>query len=350
MNIHPVRALAHEQAAQRPGSRVPGLGAAILIAIVATVAGQEVPLVGAPVIGIVVGVLFAVLLRSQARLGPGIDVAKGFILQLAVMVLGTQLSLRQVVHVGVGSLPVMVGTLVGCLGAAYLLGRWMGIGADLRTLIGVGTAVCGASAIAAVSPVIRARSERIAYAISTIFLFNVAAVLIFPPLGRALELSQHDFGLFAGTAVNDMSSVVATASTYGPGAANYAVVVKLTRTLMIIPICLALATLAQWHAARAAAGTADERAARVSPLRLVPWFLVGFLVAAAANTAGLVPAASRGAFTHLSLFLITTALAAIGLSTNVRELRRAGIRPVVLGLVLWIIVATTSLLLQWATR
>jgi uncharacterized membrane protein YadS len=154
--------------------------------------------------------------------------------------------------------------------------------------------------------------------------------------------------------VNDTSSVVATASTYGPAAANYAVVVKLTRTLLIIPVCFGLAALARRRETRTAAGATaagsrEMSAARVSPLRLVPWFLVGFLVAAAANSAGLVPAASHAALGHVSLFLITTALAAIGLSTNLRELRRAGIRPVVLGLLLWITVATTSLLLQWAT-
>ena len=339
--------------AEHPAARtplvsvVPGLAVAVGIAVVATAAGELAPLVGAPVIGIVLGVLVALAVRGRARRAPGVGVAKGLVLQSAVVVLGTQLSLGQVAHVGVGSLPVMLGTLAVCLTAAWVLGRRLGVGADLRTLIGVGTAICGASAIAAVSPVIRAKSDRIAYAVSTIFVFNVAAVLVFPPLGHALGLSQHEFGLFAGTAVNDMSSVVAAASTYGTSAGDYAVVVKLTRTLMIIPICLALAALARRRAARRAG--AAQTAAPVSPLRLVPWFLVGFLLAAAANSAGLVPGSAHSALSHVSLFLITVALAGIGLSTDAADLRRSGARPLVLGLLLWITVTTTSLVLQWAT-
>jgi uncharacterized integral membrane protein (TIGR00698 family) len=237
----------------------------------------------------------------------------------------------------------MIGTLTVCLLLAFVLARRLGIGRDVGTLIGVGTAICGASAIAAVSPVIRAKSSAIAYAVSTIFLFNVAAVLIFPPLGHLLGLSQHSFGLFAGTAVNDTSSVVATASTYGPDAANYAVVVKLTRTLFIIPICLGLAALGR----RGTTPATD--APRPSALRLIPWFLVGFLVAAAANSAGLVPAAAHGGLQQTALFLTTVALAGIGMSTNVGAIRTAGLRPVLLGLILWIAVSATSLGLQAVT-
>ena len=328
----------------------PGLAVACAIAVVATVVGHAAPLLGAPVAGIVIGVLLGPALRRGARLAPGIGYAKGYVLQFAVVVLGTQLSLRQVVHVGVGSLPVMLGTLAVCLTLAFLLGRRLGIDADLRTLIGVGTGICGASAIAAVSPVIRAKSNDIAYAISTIFLFNVAAVLIFPPIGHALGLSQHAFGLFAGTAVNDTSSVVAAATTYGTAAGNYAVVVKLTRTLMIIPICLGLAALVRRRASAQAGGslTRYEEHVLLRTLKLVPWFLIGFLVAAAANSAGLVPASDHNALQHVSLFLITAALSAIGLSTDVPALRRTGHRPLLLGATLWVAVATTSLLLQWA--
>jgi len=245
----------------------------------------------------------------------------------------------------VASLPVMLGTLVICLAVAFVGGRRLGIDADLTTLVGVGTAICGASAIAAVSPVIRARSTDVAYEIPTIFLFNVAAVLAFPPLSHLLGLDQQAFGLFAGTAVNDTSSVVAAAAVYGQPAADTAVVVKLTRTLMIIPIVLALAVLVR---RRDPAG--DAAGSRTTnPFRLVPWFLVGFVVAAALNTLGVVPAAAHPALSHVALFLITTALAAIGVSTDLPALRRTGYRPLVLGLVLWVAVAVSSLGLQWLT-
>jgi uncharacterized membrane protein YadS len=256
----------------------------------------------------------------------------------------------------------MLGTLAVCLGAAWLYGRLLGVPGDLRTLIGVGTGICGGSAIAAVSPVIEAASTDVAYAISTIFLFNIAAVLAFPLLGHALGMSQQSFGLFAGTAVNDTSSVVATATTYGAAATSHAVVVKLVRTLMIIPICLGLATLtARKHrpatatgraAADTPAGATASAPARMSPrgvLKLVPWFLIGFVLVAAVNSAGVIPAGAHAPLQHASVFLVAVALSAIGLSTNVAALRKAGHRPLLLGALLWITVAAASLGLQALT-
>lgn len=324
--------------------RVPGFALAVLIAVVAMVIGRLIPVVGAPVTGVVIGAAVAAIRAPGRMLRPGIELASKKVLQLAVVTLGTQLSLAQVVHTGFASLPVMVGTLAACLVAAYFVGRWLGVVGDLRTLIGVGTGICGASAIAAVTPVIGAVGADVAYAVSTIFLFNIAAVLSFPALGHLLGLGQHAFGLLAGTAVNDMSSVVAAASTYGGVAANYAVVVKLTRTLFIIPICLGLAA---WVARRRSRSGADAPARRTRIIRLVPWFLVAFLAAAALNSAGLLGAGVRHGMVEASMWLITIALSAIGLSTDVRGLRTAGARPLVLGAVLWVVVTLTSLGMQY---
>ncbi|MEU6175400.1 YeiH family protein [Streptantibioticus parmotrematis] len=344
-----------------PLALLPGLALAFGIAVVASVLGRLVPVVGGPVTGIVLGVLIALAVRPGARLRPGIRFASRGVLQLAVVVLGTQLSLGQVLRVGVGSLPVMVVTLGVCLAAAYWLGRRLGIVRDLRTLIGVGTGICGASAIAAVTPVIGAAEAEVAYAVSTIFVFNIAAVLTFPALGHLLGLSQHAFGLFAGTAVNDMSSVVAAAGTYGSAAANHAVVVKLTRTLLIIPVCLGLAALTRRRAATPdGQATSDGQATpdgqatartteRVRVGRLVPWFLIGFIVLAAANTVGLVPAAAHHPLSTASVFLITVALSAIGLSTDLAGLRRTGPAPLLLGGTLWVVVSVTSLGMQFLT-
>ena len=331
---------------QRARGVAPGLALAIAVAAVATVVGQRVPLVGSAVPGAVIGAIIALVIKPGARLAPGVKFSSTFLLQCSVVLLGTQLSIAQAARVGAASLPVMLGTLAVCLSAAWLYGRLLGIPRDLRTLIGVGTGICGGSAIAAVSPVIEAASTDVAYAISTIFLFNIAAVLVFPLIGHAIGMSQQSFGLFAGTAVNDTSSVVATATTYGAAAANHAIVVKLVRTLMIIPICLGLA---------AAAGPARGPAAspaRMSPLRvvrLVPWFLIGFAAAAALNSAGAIPGASRAPLQHVSVFLVAVALSAIGLSTNVPALRKAGPRPLLLGALLWITVAAASLGLQALT-
>ncbi|HSZ40812.1 MAG TPA: putative sulfate exporter family transporter [Trebonia sp.] len=384
----PARSPRHAQPAPHPRdlpSRarriLPGLAAAVGLAIVATVIGRNVPIVGSAVPGAVIGAVLAITLKPGERFAPGLKYASTFVLQCSVVILGTQLSIGAAARAGLASLPVMVGTLVACLAAAYVYGRVLGIPRDLKTLIGVGTGICGASAIAAVSPVIEAAGTDIGYAVSTIFLFNITAVLVFPLLGHALGMSQHSFGLFAGTAVNDTSSVVATASTYGSSAAGYAVVVKLVRTLMIIPICVGLAWLTgRRRAADAAAagtagsgtagsgtadsgtagsGTADSgtagagtAGARMSPgrvIRLVPWFLFGFIVAALVNTVGLVPASAHGGLSDLSNFLVAVALSAIGLSTNVTALRRAGAKPLLLGAMLWVTVAAVSLGLQAAT-
>ena len=333
-------------AAARPAPRsrralraAPGLLAIAAVAALATAAGRAVPVVGAPVIALVLGVLAARLLRRWT----GVSLAAGPGLQLAVVLLGAQLSLRQVADAGLSSLPVMLGTLGTCLLLAWLLGRKLGIDRDLRTLIGVGTGICGASAIAAVSPVIRARQHDIAYAITTIFCCNILAVLVFPPLGHALGLDQHAFGLFAGTAVNDTSSVVAAATTYGSQAAHDAVVVKLTRTLMIIPICLGLAALHRRGTARAAGGASG---ARRPVWRLVPWFLPAFLLMVGINSSGVIPAPLQSGLQTTAVFLITAALAAIGASMDFAGLRRAGARPLLLGVLLWVAVAATSLGLQ----
>jgi uncharacterized integral membrane protein (TIGR00698 family) len=355
----------------RVTSRLPGLALALGIAAVATVIGTRLPLVGGPVSGIVIGTVLASVLklgdggggsglgdRIAGRLSPGIGTASRTLLQISVVVLGAQLSLRQIVQVGAQSLPVMIGTLTVCLTTAYVVGRKLKVAGDLATLIGVGTGICGASAIAAVTPVIGAVGVDVAYAISTIFVFNIAAVLVFPVVGHLLGLSQHAFGLFSGTAVNDTSSVIAAATAYGNDAADYAVVVKLTRTLLIIPICLVLAALVRRRAACQAGGAeavpatgpATTTTRRVRVRALIPWFLVGFLVAAAINTAGLVPAELHPLIGKGSGFLITTALAAIGLSTDFTALRRTGPRPLVLGAVLWIAVSVTSLGIQAALQ
>jgi uncharacterized membrane protein YadS len=334
---------------------------------VATIMGQYVPLIGSAVPGAVIGTVIAIVVKPGARFAPGVKWASTFLLQCSVVLLGAQLSIAEAARVGVSSLPVMLGTLAICLAAAWLYGRLLGIPGDLRTLIGVGTGICGGSAIAAVSPVIEAASADVAYAISTIFLFNIAAVLAFPLLGHALGLSQQSFGLFAGTAVNDTSSVVATAATYGTAATSHAVVVKLVRTLMIIPICLGLAALTSRKqqcsviaAAPAAAAPdgaavgalASPAAPRMSPRRavkLVPWFLIGFVLVAAVNSCGVIPADAHATIGHASVFLVAVALSAIGLSANVAALRKAGARPLVLGALLWITVAAASLGLQALT-
>jgi uncharacterized integral membrane protein (TIGR00698 family) len=334
----------------RLGSSVPGAAAAAAVAAAGTALGQRVPLVGAPVFAIVIGMAVSMCRAPVAPLRPGLEFTGKRVLQGSIVVLGLSLSGRQVLSTGLTSLPVLVGTLVVALMAAWVAGRALHLRRDLNTLIGVGTAVCGASAIAAADSVVGADEADVSYAIATIFTFNVVAVLAYPTLGHFFGLSQHAFGLWAGTAINDTSSVVAASTVYGHAAASYGVVVKLTRTLAIVPICLGLVA---WRR-RNPVGPADVASARshttLGTLRQVfPLFIVGFAVAVVINTIGLVPAGAHHVLSDLASWMITAALAAIGLSTRFRDIRRAGPRPIVLGAILWATVGVTSLALQAAT-
>jgi uncharacterized integral membrane protein (TIGR00698 family) len=341
-------------------SRRRGLAIVLAITAVAVPLGRLVPLVGGPVFGIVLGVLAGSLipvLRSEVW-RPGYDFASKTLLQLSIVVLGTGLSLQQVARVGVSSLPVMLGTLALALGGAWLFGRLLGVRGDTQTLIGVGTAICGGSAIAAATAAIGAKRSSVAYALATIFTFNIVAVLTFPPLGHLLGLSSEAFGLWAGTAVNDTSSVVAAGYAFSHAAGDQAIVVKLTRSLTLIPIVLTLSVLKirrENRVARALDATYDgatyegATASTRRPLpwrKLVPLFLIGFVVAAGLRSAGAVPSSWLPTLALVGSTLITAALAGIGLSLRPRELRDAGPRPLLLGAILWVLVACGSLVLQ----
>ncbi|MFZ5814714.1 MAG: YeiH family protein [Bacillota bacterium] len=319
-------------------SRLPGLGLSFGVAIPAYVLGLRFPLVGGPVFAILLGLALACASRPAAALQPGLRFAARQLLQAAIVLLGFGMSFRQVLVTGQESLVVMLSTLLLCLGAAWLLGRTLRVSVNLAALIGAGTAICGASAIAAVAPVVRADEQEVAYSISTIFAFNVVAVLLFPALGHLLGFSQQAFGLWAGTAINDTSSVVAAAYAYGEEAGAYATVVKLARSVMIIPMVFGLSLLRALQASR---GGPEVRWAA-----LIPWFILGFLAAALAVSAGLVPEAAARYLPLAGRWLILVALAAVGLSADPRGIIRAGWRPLALGAVLWLLVAATSAAVQ----
>lgn len=326
----------------------PGLALASVIGVAATVIAHVAPIVGAPVIAIVVGIVVALVRPASEALKPGLHLASKRVLQASIILLGTGLSLHEVASTGVSSLPVLLGTLAIALFAAWLIGRWLGVVGDVRTLIGVGTAICGASAIAATDAVIDAPERDVAYAVATIFTFNVVAVLTFPVMGHALHLSQHSFGLLAGTAINDVSSVVAASTVYGHAASSYAIIVKLSRTLMIIPIALFLAFW-RTRAEEKREEAAGVNVTRVRIMKIFPWFIVWFVVAVILNSVGVIPAHVGHYLGDLAQVFIAIALAAIGLSTRLRDIRRAGFRPLALGASLWVVVTLASLALQALT-
>ncbi|GGA08429.1 YeiH family protein [Dyella caseinilytica] len=324
--------------------RASGLLLAVGISLAAWLLGHAVPLIGGPVFGIVLGIAVRNLLAPPESFNPGIQFASKQILQWSIIALGFGLSLTQVAKTGLQSLSVTLVTMSVAFVTALVLGRLMKVHNKLQLLIGVGTAICGGSAIAAVTPIIKPDDHDTAFAISTIFLFNVVAVLLFPLLGHLLHLSDLGFGMWAGTAINDTSSVVAAGYSYSKAAGDFATIVKLTRATLIIPICLILAIAVAVREKRAAkhAGVASDFSLR----RIFPWFILWFLVASAVRTAGFVPVAIQPALHVAAEFMIIVALTAIGLSANLRKMASTGARPILLGLGVWAAVSISSLLVQ----
>lgn len=318
-------------------TKIPGLLLTTVIALPAWYLGKAVPIIGGPVFGILLGILLA-FYKRPAVLEGGIKFTSKKILQAAIILLGFEMNLYNIFKVGSQSLVVMLFTLTAAFLTAWLVGRGLRLQGNTATLIGVGTAICGGSAIAATAPVIKADDKEIAYSISTIFLFNIAAVFLFPLLGHLLHMNDTGFGIWAGTAINDTSSVVAAGYSYSDAAGSLATIVKLTRTLMIIPITLVLGIITSRK-------TAQQSSFQLA--KIFPWFVLGFLAAAILNTIGLLSAETAKQLAQLGKFFIVMAMTAIGLNTNIKQLIGNGIRPIILGLCCWASVALTSLLVQY---
>ena len=346
----------------------PGVGLCAAIALPCWFLGEALPVVGGPVFAILIGMVIALWWKQPSRgiVQDGIGFTAKKVLQYAVILLGFGLNLAQIAAVGAESLPIILTTIATALIVGYILYRVLRMDSAIATLIAVGSSICGGSAIAATAPVIRAKDEQVAQAISVIFLFNVVAALIFPTLGGMLGMSNEGFGLFAGTAVNDTSSVTAAAAAWdgmhpGSNALDDATIVKLTRTLAIIPITLALGIVmarkesADESASNAQAASEPSSTRRKDPLgnfslkRAFPMFILFFLVASLITTIAVAAGADAAVFAPLktlSKFFIVMAMAAIGLNTDLVKLVRSGAKPILMGLICWICIAAASLAMQ----
>jgi len=324
------------------------------IAAAAWWAGRRIPVIGAAVFALVLGVAAGQFFRP-ARAAAGLAFAGKKVLQYAIILLGFEMEITRVLIVGSKSLAVLLCTVLAAFGAMASLWRLLRVPEDQAILIGVGTCICGGSAIAATAPVIGAKERDIAQAISTIFLFNIIAVFLFPAAGRLLGMSDEGFGLWAGTAINDTSSVVAAASAWSDAAGNQtalalATIVKLTRTLLIIPVTLVLAATRTARARKMGGGfsavPAAAKGANVDFARIFPWFVLAFLAAALIRSFIPLPPELPRALAACGKFLIVVAMAAIGARTNLKDLISGGWRPILLGLCCWFAVAAVSLAVQ----
>ena len=326
-----------------------GVLVCLVIAAAAWFLGKHFPLIGGPVIAILLGMILGGAVKKYPACKPGITYTSKKILQYAVILLGFGLNFTVVLKTGRQSLPIIIATISVSLLTAAILQKALHIPSKISTLVGVGSSICGGSAIAATAPVIDADDEEVAQAISVIFFFNILAALLFPALGNLLGFdtaSGEAFGIFAGTAVNDTSSVTATASTWdsmhhlGTATLDKAVTVKLTRTLAIIPITLVLAL-------RRAKKEGGE--GKVNMKKIFPFFILFFIGASVITTVAVscgVDASFFAPFKDLSKFFIIMAMAAIGLNTDVVKLIRTGGKPLLLGFCCWMGITATSLLAQ----
>lgn len=319
-------------------NKLPGIALTGIIAIPAWLIGKMVPVVGSPVLGILFGMVLAFWKRPQ-WLQNGISYTSKKLLQYSIILLGFDMNLFNVFRVGKQTLLLMAFTLTAAFLAASFGGKLLKLDGNTKTLIGVGSAICGGSAIAATAPVIHANDEEVARSISTIFLYNVIAAFLFPLLGHAFGMSDQSFGLWAGTAVNDTSSVVAAGYTFSNAAGDLAVIVKLTRTLMIVPITLALAI----YTSKKEAG---DQKGHYNIVTIFPWFVLGFIMASVMNTFIALPSGTGSFLSQAGKFVIVMAMAAIGLNTNLVKLVKSGGRPILLGFICWAFLAVTSIGVQ----
>lgn len=336
-----------------------GILLCLAISVPSWLLGKLFPVIGGPVFAILIGMILTLIIKDKTKMQSGITFTSKKILQYAVILLGFGLNLSTILKTGKQSLPIIVSTIATSLIVSFLLHKAMKVPSKISTLVGVGSSICGGSAIAATAPVIDADDEEIAQSISVIFLFNVIAALIFPTLGGILGLSNEGFGLFAGTAVNDTSSVTAAASAWDgihhSNTLDTATIVKLTRTLAIIPITLVLAF---WRIRKEKKNATNSGAGKkIDFKKIFPMFIVYFVLASVittvvtsvfADNSQVLNVANNifGFLKDLSKFFIVMAMAAIGMNTNIVKLVKTGGKPIFMGFCCWVAITAVSLGMQ----
>ncbi len=307
----------------------PGLGAAALVAALAIAAARVLPpTIGPVLVAVILGLLIGNLAPLPAAAGPGLGIASKRILRLGVVLLGARLTVADVVSIGGPAIGVVAVCMIAAFASVMIGSRVMGVPPRLAVLLGVGTAVCGNSAIVATAPIIDAEHREISFAVATITIFGTLALLAFPVIALFVDMPDRVFGFWAGLSINDTSQVLAAGAAYSPEALEVATVVKLVRNAFMAPLIL---LIAWWAAHRPDAGTRPGRDVRRAAFKAFPLFLVGFLALAALRSVGALSDEVAAIFAQAATVFITVAIAAVGLSTRIGELRRVGPGPFLVG-------------------
>ena len=322
------------------------------IAICFAVAGVSVMLekwipgeiLGASIIALFMGTIINSFFHPS-WIKPALKFTSKKILKGAIILLGASLSINTIMSVGKMTFFVMIFTFAMCFGGGYFVRKLFGLNWKLSNLISAGTGICGGSAVAAIAPVIDADDKDIAFAMSSTFLFDMVMIALYPIMGKALGMSDIAYGIWAGTSVNDTASVVASGYAFSEAAGDFATMVKLTRTIAIIPTVLVFAFIGTRAKRKEMQSSGDGK--KVNILKVIPWFIAGFLALDALNSIGVIPADVSGVMKAASKFLMVTALAAIGLSTSVTDFKKAGLAPMFYGITIDTLVTLTALGVIW---
>lgn len=301
-------------------------------------------LLGASIIALFLGTVINTFFHP-AWIKPALKFTSKRILKIAIILLGASLSVGTVMSVGKMTFFVMIFTFAMCFGGGYFIRKLFGLNWKLSNLISAGTGICGGSAVAALAPVIDADDKDVAFAMSSTFLFDMVMVALYPLMGMALGMSDIAYGIWAGTSVNDTASVVASGYAFSEIAGDFATMVKLTRTIAIIPTVLVFAYISTRMKQKELKVSSGGK--KVSLVKIIPWFIVGFLLMAIINSIGLIPPATSGLLKSASKFLMVSSLAAIGLSTSITDFKRAGLKPMFYGITIDLLVTLTALIVIW---
>lgn len=324
-----------------------GVAVCLCLAAVSVLLENIIPggLLGASIIALFAGTAINSFFHPD-WMKPALKFTSKKVLKLAIVLLGASLSLDTIVTVGQKTFFVMIFTFAMCFGGGYFIRKLFGLNWKLGNLISAGTGICGGSAIAAIAPVIDAEDKDIAFAMSSTFIFDMVMVALYPIMGKLLGMSDIAYGIWAGTSVNDTASVVASGYAFSEFAGDFATMVKLTRTVAIIPTVLVFAFVGTRMKQKEL--KASGKGKKVNLLKIIPWFIGGFLVLAALNSAHFIPAELGGIIKSTSKFLMVTALAAIGLSTSITDFKKAGLAPMFYGITIDTLVTLTAFAVIWA--
>lgn len=327
---------------------VPGFIIAMLIAFLARYMESllPIPLIGDSVIALFIGMTINQIEKPNKMIAAGLKFTSKKVLKFSIILLGSSLSIGTILNVGRLSLTVMLFTLLTCFGGGYFVGKWLGLDWKLSNMISAGTGICGGSAIAAMAPVIEAEDKDVAYAMSATFLFDMAMIILFPIMGRMMGLSDMAYGLWTGTAVNDTSSVVAAGYAFSEAAGDFATMVKLTRTLSIIPTVMVFSIInSNLKNKSSNEGTLSNKNIKITSL--FPWFILAFVAMAIINSFGFIPITVSNHMKTISKFLMVSALSAIGMNTDFREMKKSGINPMIHGFIISALVVVVAIIVEY---